>query len=54
MGGPGRSEDLAGKAVLEFDQLAFDYHLLGAGWRSVCARRVRVGHLWEKIKRHEL
>ncbi len=38
VGGPGRPEDLAGEAVLEFDHLTLDDHFL-------CARRrsVRVG-----------
>ena len=39
MGGPGWPEDLAGKAVLEFNYLAFNNHLLGTWWRPVISRR---------------
>lgn len=40
VGGTWWSEDLAGEAVLQFDCLAVDDHLLGPGWRPVACAAV--------------
>ena len=54
MGGSGRSEDLAGEAVLELDHLAVDLDLSGPGGRPV-ARPAGTAGVWEvkgqKVKR---
>lgn len=42
--GARRPEDLAGEAVFQFDRLALDEHLLGAGRRPVCGAVQRVWH----------
>ena len=54
VGGSGRSEDLAGEAVLELDRLAVDLDLPGPGGRPV-ARPAGTAGVWEvkgqKVKR---